>query len=135
MSETCVFCSELVGDNESVCINCEDMAFCVACGKQFMIGQDGNELGLCLKCGKQFDLDKYYKDYEENKVAFKGFDTLGRGLLEPYRKEQKETPQEWLDNLFEFELCSECGKDKEDHEVILFLGNYFARCKGEVKED
>ena len=83
----CVFCGKEVV-NDSVCQECEElhMAFCVVCGKKFSIGNDGNELGLCLECGKQFDLDRYYKDHEAGKVAFKGFDTLGRGLLEAYRK-------------------------------------------------
>ena len=37
--------------------------------------------------------------------------------------------EEWLDMMFEFENCSECGKGKENHDVIVFLGNFFARCK------
>jgi hypothetical protein len=42
-----------------------------------------------------------------------------------------ETPEEWLEQLFEFEYCAECGGDSEDHEVCLVpgIGNYFARCK------
>ena len=40
-----------------------------------------------------------------------------------------EPPDEWLRRLFEFEFCPECGGDAEDHDVILVLGNYFARCK------
>jgi hypothetical protein len=43
----------------------------------------------------------------------------------------KETPSEWLERLFEFEFCAECGGDADDHEVCLVpgIGNYFARCK------
>ncbi len=42
-----------------------------------------------------------------------------------------ETPEEWLENLFEFEYCGECGGDVEDHEVCIVpgMGTYFARCK------
>ena len=42
-----------------------------------------------------------------------------------------ETPEEWLEQLFEYEYCAECGGDAEDHEVCLVpgIGNYFARCK------
>jgi hypothetical protein len=42
-----------------------------------------------------------------------------------------ETPEEWLEQLFEFEYCAECGGDAADHEVCLVpgIGNYFARCK------
>ena len=41
-----------------------------------------------------------------------------------------ETPEEWLEQLFEFEYCAECGGDAADHEVCLVpgIGNYFARC-------
>ena len=41
-----------------------------------------------------------------------------------------ETPEEWLEDLFEFEFCAECGGDAEDHEVCIVpgIGNYFARC-------
>jgi hypothetical protein len=41
-----------------------------------------------------------------------------------------ETPEEWVARLFEFEFCSECGGDAEDHEVCIIygMGNYFARC-------
>ena len=42
-----------------------------------------------------------------------------------------ETPEKWLERLFEFEYCAECGGDAADHEVCLVpgIGNYFARCK------
>ena len=41
------------------------------------------------------------------------------------------TPEEWLEDLFEFEYCGECGGDAEDHEVCIVpgMGTYFARCK------
>lgn len=71
----------------------EDKDYCVWCGKPFIIGETGNELGFCEKCQKKkdfpYDLDKYYEDYDKGKVAFKGFDTLERGLLEKYRKKDK----------------------------------------------
>ncbi|MDB5350139.1 MAG: hypothetical protein JWN86_1386 [Planctomycetota bacterium] len=42
-----------------------------------------------------------------------------------------ETPEEWLERLFEFEYCAECGGDAEDHEVCIVpgIGTYFARCR------
>ncbi len=48
-----------------------------------------------------------------------------------------ETPEEWLENLFEFETCSECGGDAEDHDVCLVpgMGTYFARCKSPISPD
>jgi hypothetical protein len=41
-----------------------------------------------------------------------------------------ETPDEWLDDLFEFEFCAECGGDAVDHEVCIVpgMGTFFARC-------
>ena len=41
-----------------------------------------------------------------------------------------ETHEKWLEDLFEFEYCGECGGDAEDHEVCIVpgIGNYFARC-------
>jgi len=63
---------------------------CLICGQPFIIGEDGNELGFCVACQKRpdfpYDIDAYYKDYDANKVAFKGFDTMSRGLLEKYRR-------------------------------------------------
>ena len=41
-----------------------------------------------------------------------------------------ETAEEWGKRLFEFSYCEECGGDYEDHDIIPFLGNWFARCKG-----
>lgn len=40
-----------------------------------------------------------------------------------------ETAEQWADRMFEFETCSDCGKDKEDHDIIEFMGSWFARCK------
>ena len=68
----------------------ENEAFCIWCNKKFIIGETGNELGFCVKCqerkGFPYDIDKYYKDYDNGKVSFKGFDTLSRGILENYLK-------------------------------------------------
>lgn len=68
---------------------------CLECGNSFVIGEDGNELGLCEYCAKNiYDCDKYYKDYENNLVAFKGLDTISRGILKPYRiKKEGETDE------------------------------------------
>ncbi len=67
----------------------EETENCIWCGEQFISGEDGNELGFCCKCQVEksfpYDIEAYYKDYDEGKVAFKGFDTLSRGLLEPYK--------------------------------------------------
>lgn len=63
---------------------------CILCGKLFESGIDGNELGFCLECQHKkdfpYDLDAYYRDYDNGKVAFKGIETMARGLLEPYRR-------------------------------------------------
>lgn len=42
-----------------------------------------------------------------------------------------QSPETWLEELFEFELCAECGGDAEDHEVCIVpgIGTYFARCR------
>jgi len=39
------------------------------------------------KDGFSDDIDKYYADHDNGKVAFKGFETMDRGLLENYKKE------------------------------------------------
>lgn len=63
---------------------------CILCEKDFIPGESGNELGFCIKCQERkdfpYDIDAYYKDYDADKVAFKGFDTMSRGILESYRK-------------------------------------------------
>lgn len=38
------------------------------------------------------------------------------------------TGDEFLAELFEYELCDECGGDAPDHTAVPFLGNFFARC-------
>jgi hypothetical protein len=67
---------------------------CILCGQSFTIGEDGTELGFCIECQESddfpYDLDAYYKAYDEGKVSFKGFETLDRGILEPFRKENIE---------------------------------------------
>ena len=66
------------------------MDYCILCEKEFIVGEDGNELGFCLSCQESdtfpYNLDDYYRDYDRGNVAFKGFDTMGRGILEAYRK-------------------------------------------------
>lgn len=66
---------------------------CILCDKTFIIGETGNELGFCIECQENkdfpYDIGKYYEDYDKGKVAFKGFDTMSRGILERYRKEIK----------------------------------------------
>ena len=63
---------------------------CILCEHDFEIGVNGNELGFCCDCQDKkdfpYDLDRYYEDYDNNKVAFKGFETMNRGILEAYRK-------------------------------------------------
>jgi len=48
------------------------------------------------------------------------------------------TAEEWGKMQFEFEYCSECKKDWNEHDYILFQGNYFgekgcwfAQCRDE----
>jgi hypothetical protein len=43
----------------------------------------------------------------------------------------RESPEEWLEELFEYEDCPECGRGADNHEVCLVpgIGTYFARCK------
>lgn len=83
---------------------------CLVCGTKFVAGEDGNELGLCEKCATEiYDCDTYYKDYEAGKVAFKGVDTLSRGILEPYKigcfhKWNTMIEGDWI--------CSVCGINK-----------------------
>ena len=66
------------------------MTNCILCGQEYSIGDNGNELGFCEECQKAkdfpYDLDKYYEDYDNDKVVFKGFETMSRGILEQYRR-------------------------------------------------
>jgi hypothetical protein len=39
-----------------------------------------------------------------------------------------ETFKEWAEHLFEYELCEECGGDAADHEPLIVLGHWFAKC-------
>ncbi len=49
----------------------------------------------------------------------------------------RESPESWLEELFEFEVCEECGGDVEDHEVCVVpgIGTYFARCLKPPNDD
>ena len=82
---TCPTCGECV-----LCICSCELDECILCGKKFMMGEDGNELGFCVECQEKpdfpYDLDKYYEDYDNGLVVFKGFETMSRGILEKYRK-------------------------------------------------
>lgn len=40
-----------------------------------------------------------------------------------------QTFAQWAQELFEYELCDECGGDENDHTPLVFLGNWFAQCK------
>lgn len=39
------------------------------------------------------------------------------------------TGEEWGKHQFDYEYCSNCGGDWDDHDYIPFLGGWFARCK------
>lgn len=86
----------------------DEMDNCILCGEPFEIGVSGNELGFCEECQSKpdfpYDLDAYYKDYDDNKVAFKGFDTMDRGILEPYKKKNVKSEQENI------KPCEHCGE-------------------------
>lgn len=48
-------------------------------------------------------------------------------------RNQHTTPEEWLEELFEFELCECCGGDVSDHDVVLdALGLRHALCREET---
>jgi hypothetical protein len=40
-----------------------------------------------------------------------------------------QTAQQFLSELFEYEYCAECGGDADDHDAIIVMGNWFARCR------
>lgn len=67
-----------------------DLIKCLLCNDDFILGEEGNELGFCINCQDKkdfpYDLDKYYKDYDNGKVAFKGIETMERGILESYKR-------------------------------------------------
>ena len=45
------------------------------------------------------------------------------------------TGPEWLEQLFEYEYCDECGKDAEDHQAVPFMGGWFACCLKPEEEE
>ena len=49
------------------------------------------------------------------------------------KKLHEQTAKEWAEELFECENCAECGKGANDHDILNFLGNWFARCQ--IKEE
>lgn len=60
-----------------------------------------------------------------------GFDfpePIPNGMPEPACEDLHEDGEEWLHRFFEYEFCSECGSDAEDHELWVILHNWFAHC-------
>lgn len=46
------------------------------------------------------------------------------------------TPEEFLEQMFEFEYCSECGRDAPDHTAVIGpMGQWFAYCLKEPRYD
>ena len=45
-----------------------------------------------------------------------------------------QTATQWGKEYFEYEYCTECGKDLKDHHIIPFNGNWFAYCLTEHEE-
>lgn len=46
-----------------------------------------------------------------------------------------QTAEEWLESLFEFEYCAECGHDTEDHVVTFdMFGLFHATCTKEPRD-
>lgn len=43
-------------------------------------------------------------------------------------------PEEWLEEMFEYEDCDECGKGVMYHTAVPFMGNWFASCNEPAKE-
>lgn len=86
----CEMCNKVFKTMKALNEHQEGLDLCVLCNKEFMIGEDGNELGFCCECQEKsdfpYDLDKYYEDYDNDKVVFKGFETMSMGILEKYRK-------------------------------------------------
>lgn len=72
-----------------------DIAHCILCDSEFIPGESGNELGFCIDCQNKksfpYDIAAYYKDLDAGKTVFKGFDTMGRGILENYLKTKNKT--------------------------------------------
>ena len=92
-SHTWSFCKEHRALVEETKRENEYEAECLLCGKIYDIELGGgNELGFCVDCQEKpdfpYDLDAYYRDYDAGKVAFKDFETMQRGILEPYRKDK-----------------------------------------------
>lgn len=46
------------------------------------------------------------------------------------------SPQQWLEQMHEFEYCAECGGDTEDHIVTLdILGKFHSTCLHPITEE
>lgn len=46
-----------------------------------------------------------------------------------------QTADQWGEFMFEIENCPECGRDREDHFIIPFMGHWFAKCLKESIEE
>ena len=85
---------------------------------------DNGNVGDCYYLKKDGNTEFMILDLRQSENKPKPKHQKGRVLM---------SPQEWLQYTFEYEYCCECGGDAKDHEVNIFLGNYFAKCKGENK--
>lgn len=55
--------------------------------------------------------------------------------IEFERSIRGQTFEQFAAELFEFEYCSECGGDAEDHEPWIVVGNWFAHCTHDMLSD
>jgi hypothetical protein len=54
---------------------------------------------------------------------------LAEALTAHGHRQSGQTPVEWLEMMFEFELCEHCGRDEPDHDVrIDVLGLLHTHC-------
>ena len=44
------------------------------------------------------------------------------------------TSTQWAKQLFEFENCTECHRGENGHDIVEFVGNWFAQCKKNKRE-
>lgn len=110
---------------------------CDGCGKDRddvrPIGRDANGdsdgPGFCFFCRREWARQRVF-DRKTGKYVPEGSNAMQNEITDA----EGQTAAQWAEELFEFELCNECHGDVADHDYVLVMGHWFARCKTSAEE-
>ncbi len=86
-------------------------------------------LDRALEAGEQDALLVHFEDAEDNPDEAAAFTSSEVTSLD-HADASGRTAEEFMAELFEYELCDECGGDADEHDICMGpFGLWFARCR------